>query len=50
MKKLKDFIEGACDQYCESLTDQEFRWLVEGLTEKFEVYLKNIINELCEKV
>ena len=48
MKKLKDFVEGACDEYCESLTDQEFRWLVEGLTKKFGIYLKTIVEELCE--
>jgi hypothetical protein len=31
-KPLKQFIELACDDYCESLTDQEFSWLVDGLT------------------
>ncbi len=43
---LKDFIKKTADQYCESLTDQEFNWMVEGLTEKLREYLKNKMEHL----
>ncbi len=43
---LKDFIEKTADQYCESLTEQEFRWLVDGLTDKLREYLKNKMEKL----
>jgi len=46
VKNLKRFIEDSCDQYCESMTDQEFNWLVKGLTIKFKEYLKDIVDEL----
>jgi len=40
---LHDYIEYACDDYSENLTDQEFRWLVDGLTKRIGEYFKNYI-------
>jgi len=45
-KNLHDFIESACDSYCENLSDEEFNWLIEGLTERMREYLEYKIKVL----
>lgn len=46
MKGLHKFIEDSCEQYCESLSDQEFNWLVDGITDKIREYVKEIADTL----
>lgn len=42
-KPFKEILEIICDEYCESMTDQEFNYLIEGLEEKLKIYFKNKI-------
>ena len=46
MKNLKTFLENACEQYCENLSDQEYFCLVDGLTIKLKQYLQDTIDEM----
>ena len=46
VKRLKRFLEDACDQYCACLSDQEFNLLVDGLEIKIKEYLQDMIVEL----
>jgi len=40
---LKEFFESTCDGYCESMSDQEFGWMMDALVEKTKHYL-------CKKI
>ncbi len=42
-QQFKQDLAVMCDGYCESMTDQEFNWLVEGLHNKLKDYLKRKI-------
>ena len=46
MKSFKEELADMCDDYCENMSDQEFRWLIDGLHDKLKTYFAEKIESL----
>lgn len=45
-EKFKEYLTNICAPYCDSMTDQEFNYLIEGMHDKLKEYLKKHIDSM----